>query len=44
MVVIKMDLQVKKLKPDISTNSKQNSLPDPYYYPQGNDKLLIPLI
>ena len=42
MVVIKMDLQVKKLKPGISTNSRQNSLPDPYYYPHGNDKSLHP--
>ena len=36
-----MDLQVKKLKVDITT-PRQNSLPDPYHHPQGRDKLLIP--
>ena len=31
----KMDLQVKKLKVDISPT-------DPYHHPQGREKLLIP--
>ena len=36
-----MDLQVKKLKVDISTTPRQNSLPGPYHHPQVRDKLLI---
>ena len=38
----KMDLQVKKLKVDISATPKKNSDTDPYHQPQGRDKLLIP--
>ena len=39
-----MDLQVKKLKVDIYTTPKQNSLHGPYHLPQGRDKLLIPSV
>ena len=38
-----MDLQVKKLKVDISHNPRKNSLVSPYHDPQGRDKLLISL-
>ena len=37
-----MDLQVKKLKVEISTTPRQNCLTGPYHQPQGRDKLLIP--
>ena len=37
-----MDLKVKKLKVDISTTSRQNSLTGPYHHRQDRDKLLIP--
>ena len=30
-----MDLQVKKLKVNISTTPRQNSLPDPDHYPKA---------
>ena len=32
----------KKLKVDLVTTPKQNSLPGPYHHPLGRDKLLIP--
>ena len=38
----KVDLQVKKLKVDISANPRKNSVTGPYHHPQGRDKLLIP--
>ena len=38
----KMNLLVKKLKIDISTTPRQNSLKGLYNHPQGIDKLLIP--
>ena len=38
----KMDLQVKKMKVDISATPKKNSVTGPYHHPQGRDKLLIP--
>ena len=34
-------MQVKKLKVDISTSPRQNSLYGPYHHLQGRDKLLI---
>ena len=37
-----MDLQVKKLKADISATPRKNSVTGPYHQPQGRDKLLIP--
>ena len=37
-----MDLQVKNMKVDISTNPRQNSLLGPYHHPQDRDKLLSP--
>ena len=37
-----MNLQVKKLKVDISTIPKKNSLTGPYHQYQDKDKLLIP--
>ena len=37
-----MDLQVKKLKVDISAIPKKNYDTGPYHYPQARDKLLIP--
>ena len=37
-----MDLQVKKLKVDISATPKKNSDTGSYHHPQGRDKLLIP--
>ena len=37
-----MDLQVKKLKVDISTTPIQNFLVGPNHHPQGRNKLLIP--
>ena len=37
-----MDLQVKKLKVDISATPRKNSVTGPYHHPQGRDKLLIP--
>ena len=40
----KMDLQVKKLKVDISTTHSQNSVPCPYHDPQCREKLLIPQV
>ena len=40
----KMHLQVKKLKVDISTNPRKNSLTSRYHNFQGRDKLLIPLV
>ena len=39
---MKMDLQVKKLKVDISATPKKNSDTGSYHHPQGRDKLLIP--
>ena len=39
---MKMDLQVKKLKVDISATPKKNSDTGLYHHPQGRDKLLIP--
>ena len=39
-----MEFQVKKLKVEISTTPRQNSLLGPYHYPQGRDKLFIPLV
>ena len=36
-----MDFQVKKLKVDISTVPRENSLTGPYDHPQGRGKLLI---
>ena len=30
-----MDLQVKKLKVDISATTRQNSLPGPYHHPKA---------
>ena len=36
-----MDLQFKKLKVDLSTTYRQNSLTGPYHHPHGRDKLLI---
>ena len=38
----KTDLEVKKLKVDISANPRKNSVTGPYHHPQGRDKLLIP--
>ena len=37
----KWNCKSKKLKVDISTTPRQNSLPDPYHHLQGRDKLLI---
>ena len=37
-----MNLKVKKLKVDISTTPRQNSLTGPYHHRQDGDKLLIP--
>ena len=37
-----MDLQVKKLKVDISATPRKNPVTGPYHHPQGRDKLLIP--
>ena len=36
-----MDLQVKKLKLDISATPMKNSITGLYHHPQGRDKLLI---
>ena len=40
----KMNLQVKKLKVDISATPRKNSVTGPYHHPQGRDKLLIPRV
>ena len=37
-----MDLQVTKLKLDISATPRKNSVIGPYHHPQGRDKLRIP--
>ena len=39
---MKPHLQVKKLKVDIFTPPRQNSLPAPDHHPKGRGKLLIP--
>ena len=36
-----MDLQVKRLKEEISTTPWKNFVTGPYHHPQGRDKLLI---
>ena len=36
-----MDLQVKRLKEEISTTPRKNFVTGPYHHPQGRDKLLI---
>ena len=38
----KMDLQLKKLKVDISATPKKNSVTGPYHDRQGRDELLSP--
>ena len=38
-----MDLQVKKLKVDISATPRKSFVTGPYHHPQG-DKLLIPAV
>ena len=38
----KMDLQFKKLKVDISSTPRKNSITGPYHRSRGRDKLLIP--
>ena len=40
----KVDLQVKKLKVDISATPRKSSVAGPYHHPQGRNKLLIPPI
>ena len=37
-----MDLQVKKLKVDISAAPRKNSFTGPYHHPQGRDQSFIP--
>ena len=39
-----MDLQVKKLKGDISATPMKNSVTGTYHHPQARDKLLIPSV
>ena len=39
-----MDLQIKKLKVDISAVPRKNSDIGPSHHPQGKDTLLIPLV
>ena len=38
----KMDLQVKKLKVELSATPRKNSVTGPYHHSPGRDKLLIP--
>ena len=40
----KVDLQVKKLKADISATPRKNSVTGPCHHPVGREKLLIPPI
>ena len=37
-----MNLEIKKMKADISPTLKKNSVTGPYERPEGRDKLLIP--
>ena len=37
-----MNLQTRKLKVDLFTTPRQNSLPSLYHHPLGRDKLVIP--
>ena len=37
-----MNLQVEKLKVDISATPRKNSVTDPYHQSQGRDKLVTP--
>ena len=39
-----MDLKVKRLKEEISTTPRKNSVTSPYHHPQGRDKLVIPSV